>query len=76
MDTGTGYNWRQRAKPEGKLQERQEGSEGVGRVQRSGDQSPIGGCNISSVGHLRAWGSEVQVRLTPVHLREQGDRSG
>ena len=61
---------------EGKLQERQEGSKGVGSVQRSGDQSPIGGCDIGSVGHLRARGSEVQVGLTPAHLGKWGDGSG
>ena len=37
MDTGTGYDWRQRMEPKGKLQERREGSEGAGSVQRSGD---------------------------------------
>ena len=73
---GTGYNQRQRAEPEGKLQERREGSKGVGSVQRSGDRSPIGGHDISSVGHLHAQGSEVQVGLTPACLRERGDGSG
>ena len=62
--------------PEGKLQERREGSEGVGSVQRLGDRSPIGGHDIGSVGHLRAQGSEMQVRLTPARLGEWGDRSG
>ena len=76
MGMGTEYNWRQRAEPRGKLQERQEESEGAGSVQRSGDQSPIGEHDIGLVRHLHAQGSEVQVELTPACLGKQGDRSG
>ena len=41
-------------------------------MQGSGDRSPIRECDIGSVGHLYAWGSEVQVGLTPAHLGEWG----
>ena len=55
---GAGYNWRQRTELKGKLQERQEGSEGTGSIQGLGDRSLIRECNISLVGHLHAQGLE------------------
>ena len=66
------WRWNQRSRLKG----RQEGTEEAGSVQRSGNRSLIRECDISSVRHLSAWGSEMQVGLTPAHLREQGDGLG